>query len=217
MAEVASEGTLYERTHRGPRQGRAKRPGLRVHNGAMVPAVPSASSKRRARLAGLAALAAVLALPAAAEIFRCTSPGGAVSYQQAACPESNASRVVDVPLSYPNADPAQRQQLFAREAALDRRLEARRERESREAIARAEQAAAQAAAEAAAQQARAAGRLPAALVAAAVFPAALRAHSSRSAPARRAPQLGGCGLRRPSACVQYTAGTNMSLGTGPRR
>jgi hypothetical protein len=118
----------------------------RVHNGAMVPAVPSASSKRRERLAGLAALAAVLALPVGAEIFRCTSPTGAVSYQQASCPESDVSRVVDVPSSYPNADPAQRRQLFAREAALDRRLEARRERESREAIARAELTAAQAAA-----------------------------------------------------------------------
>ena len=144
MAEGASELHII----------RADAPPPRVHNGAMVLAVPSASSKRRARLAGLAALAAVLALPAGAEIFRCTSPAGAVSYQQAACPDSNASRVVDVPSSYPGIDPSQRRQLFAREAALDRRLEARRERESREAIARAEQAAAQAAAQQAqAQQA----------------------------------------------------------------
>lgn len=116
----------------------------RVHNGAMVTAVPWSS---RSRLAGLAALAAALAMPAGAEIFRCTSPRGDVSYQQAACPAMSASRVVDVPSSYPNADPMQRQQLFEREAALDRRLEARRERETREAIARDAQAAAEAAAQ----------------------------------------------------------------------
>lgn len=118
-----------------------------VHNGAMVTAVPSGL-----RAAALAALAAALATPAGAEIFRCTSPDGAVSYQQAACPASSAARVVDVPSSYPNADPAQRQQLFAREAALDRRLEAQRERESREAIARDELAVAEAAAQQAAAQ-----------------------------------------------------------------
>jgi len=48
-------------------------------------------------------------------------------------------RVVDVPASYPSADPAERERLFRREAELDRRLEARRERESRETIARAAQ------------------------------------------------------------------------------
>jgi hypothetical protein len=84
------------------------------------------------------ALAAILAFaaPARAEIFRCTSAAGSVTYQEIACAEGERLRRVDVPASYPEVDSAERERLFRREAELDRRLEARRERESREAIAR---------------------------------------------------------------------------------
>jgi len=99
---------------------------------------------RRAPLAfaiSTALLLGAAALPAHAAIYRCTSPSGEVSYQQTACAGHDEARVVDVPESYPAADSAERERLFAREAALDRRLEAERERESREAMARAAAAA----------------------------------------------------------------------------
>jgi hypothetical protein len=83
--------------------------------------------------------AACVALPAGAAIFRCTAADGSVSYQEAACPETDHARVLNVPQQYPDIDTAQREHLFAREAELDRRLEAQRERDSREAAARAMQ------------------------------------------------------------------------------
>jgi hypothetical protein len=89
------------------------------------------------------AAACCLALPASAAIFRCTAAGGAVSYQEIACPATDSERVVDVPAQYPSADPTERARLFEREAALDRRLEAQRERDSREAVAHAMQPPAQ--------------------------------------------------------------------------
>ncbi len=87
----------------------------------------------------LAALLALAVCPVQAEIFRCTSPAGAVSYQQTECAASETARKIDVPSAYPAADPAERDRLFAREAALDRRLEAERDRWNREAIAHAMQ------------------------------------------------------------------------------
>jgi hypothetical protein len=83
--------------------------------------------------------AAMLAAPAGAAIFRCTAADGAVSYQEAECPAADKSRVMDLPSQYPSTDTAVRQRLFEREAALDRRLEAQRERDSREAVTRAMQ------------------------------------------------------------------------------
>ncbi len=86
-------------------------------------------------LAGLA----LSALPATAEIYRCTAKSGAVTYQQIPCPASESVTVLDLPATFPAADPQERQRLFEREAALDRRLEAQRERDNREAVARAMQ------------------------------------------------------------------------------
>jgi hypothetical protein len=94
---------------------------------------PAPTSKASLLLAGLA----LCALPATAEIYRCTAKGGAVTYQQIPCPGSENGTVLDVPASYPAADAQERERLFQREAALDRRLEAERERLSRESIARA--------------------------------------------------------------------------------
>jgi hypothetical protein len=81
---------------------------------------------------GLAAFAGA----AHADVFRCTSSAGAVTYQETPCAADQAARVVDVPERYPAANLAERDRLFQREAALDRRLEAERERWTREAIAR---------------------------------------------------------------------------------
>jgi hypothetical protein len=91
--------------------------------------------KREAALGAALLLLAAHAAAASAEIFRCTAPDGAVTYQQIPCPSASSERSVDVATSYPGIDSAERERLFEREAALDRRLEARRERESRESIA----------------------------------------------------------------------------------
>lgn len=77
-----------------------------------------------------------LAGAAQAEVFRCTSAAGAVTYQEVPCAADQAARIVDLPERYPAADGAERDRLFQREAALDRRLEAERERLTRETIAR---------------------------------------------------------------------------------
>jgi hypothetical protein len=90
---------------------------------------------RIALACGLAAAAAV----AHAEVFRCTSAAGAVTYQEVPCAAGQAVRIVDLPERYPAANLAERERLFQREAALDRRLEAERERRNREAIARTSQ------------------------------------------------------------------------------
>ncbi len=83
--------------------------------------------------------AACVALPAGAAIFRCTAADGAVSYQEFECPQADRARTLDVPAQYPQVDNTARDRLFAREAELDRRLEAQRERDSREAVTRAMQ------------------------------------------------------------------------------
>jgi hypothetical protein len=90
------------------------------------------SSLRIALACGLTAVAAL----AHAEVFRCTSGAGAVTYQAIPCAAGEALKTLDVPESYPAANGAERERLFQREAALDRRLEAERERRSRETIAR---------------------------------------------------------------------------------
>jgi hypothetical protein len=68
---------------------------------------------------------------ASAQIVRCTAPNGGVTYQQTPC-EGRDGRVINVPTKYPAPNLAERDRLLAREAALERRLEAQRDRESRE-------------------------------------------------------------------------------------
>jgi hypothetical protein len=89
----------------------------------------------------------------AAEIFRCASQGGAVSYQELPCNTESAGGRTALPTSFPEIDVAARERLFRREAALDQRLEAERERLSREEMNRVSAAAQVAAAQAAAQAA----------------------------------------------------------------
>lgn len=85
---------------------------------------------------GIAALFSTsAALAAELEVYKCTAPDGAVTYQQFPCATPQAVRL-DVPAVYPSSDPAERERLFQREAALDQRLEAQRDRLSAEAIAR---------------------------------------------------------------------------------
>src|SRR5215475_3026491 len=55
------------------------------------------------------------------------------------CPAGDNVRTLDVPAQFPQVNSAAREILFAREAELYRRLEAQRERDSRESVARAMQ------------------------------------------------------------------------------
>ena len=82
------------------------------------------------------AVAASTALLAAPTVFKCTAGDGGVTYQQLPCPDASLSHALEVPAEYPPVDTAGRALLMEREAALDRRLEAQRDRLSAEAIAK---------------------------------------------------------------------------------
>ena len=85
----------------------------------------------------LAALAFVsLAVPAQAEIFRCASDGGAITYQEIPCPASARAATIDIPSAFPEVNRIERDRLLAREAALDARLLKRAEIDAAERIAR---------------------------------------------------------------------------------
>jgi hypothetical protein len=77
----------------------------------------------------------LLAMPAAADVFRCVEPGGAVSYQQQPCEAGVQGGPVAIPTAFPDYIAA-RERLAAREAAVDARLLKRLEIESAERIAR---------------------------------------------------------------------------------
>ena len=66
------------------------------------------------------------------DIARCTDARGAVTYQPAPCPASTEESRPQIPVSFPEPNRAESQRIFEREAALDRRLEARRDRELQE-------------------------------------------------------------------------------------
>ena len=87
-------------------------------------------------LTALALLAAAPALAAPA-IYRCTTSGGAVAYQEIPCPAGAHSRTTDIPaVDYPEVNRVERDRLLARAAALEERLLKRAELESAERIAR---------------------------------------------------------------------------------
>lgn len=75
-------------------------------------------------------------LCAQAEIFRCTSAAGAVTYQEIACPESAPGRATGISDVYPQINHAERDRLLQREAALEERLIKRAQIDSAERIAR---------------------------------------------------------------------------------
>ena len=83
-------------------------------------------------LAAGAAFGASQAL-AASEIVRCVDERGAITYQHIACPATTVTERSGIPTEFPAPNLLERDRLFAREAALDRRLEARRDRELQEA------------------------------------------------------------------------------------
>jgi hypothetical protein len=93
---------------------------------------------------------AFAAVDAAAAMYRCVTPGGGVSYQELPCAREDAGGPVNVPSEFPEINAEGRARLLQREADMYRRLEAERERLSREEMtrisARAQVAAAQASA-----------------------------------------------------------------------
>jgi|SRR5690242_12037125 len=54
-------------------------------------------------------------------IYRCTAPGGGVTYQEIPCPNDSAQRATDIPTEYPEVNREARERLFQREAALEAR------------------------------------------------------------------------------------------------
>jgi len=82
------------------------------------------------RLALAIAAATLAAQGAAAEdIVRCRDARGAITYQPAPCPDRTEESRPRIATAYPEPNKAESQRIFEREAALDRRLEARRDRE----------------------------------------------------------------------------------------
>ena len=79
----------------------------------------------------LAITAATLAVQGAGaeDIVRCKDARGAVTYQPAPCPDRSEESRPRIATAYPEPNKAESQRIFEREAALDRRLEARRDRE----------------------------------------------------------------------------------------
>ena len=71
----------------------------------------------------------------AAAIYRCRGADG-IAYQQFPCAAGAVADALEIAESYPQPDMAARERLLRREAALDRRLEAERERLSREEMTR---------------------------------------------------------------------------------
>jgi len=87
------------------------------------------------------ALAALAGTPAGAQqVFRCTSPDGKVTYQQAPCAKSDEERKVDATPANTDYDASQREELLRKGDEAGRRLEERAAREAEEARQRRERA-----------------------------------------------------------------------------
>lgn len=81
----------------------------------------------------LLVVAGLACLPATGnDIVRCKDARGAVTYQPAPCPDRTEESRPQIAVSYPEPNRAESQRIFEREAALDKRLEARRDREVQE-------------------------------------------------------------------------------------
>jgi len=98
--------------------------------------MPPMEARGAILIAGLLLLATDA--PASSDVFRCTAPGGRITYQEIPCPNDNAERVIDVPSHFPEIDRAARDRLFQREAALDARQLKREELDAALRIAREE-------------------------------------------------------------------------------
>ena len=91
-------------------------------------------------LAGIA-LAAMVLPAAAGSIYRCTGPGGAVTYQEIACSGETNGGVANIPTQFPDYNVVEHNRILQQEAMLDARLLKRLEIESAERIARDDRAA----------------------------------------------------------------------------
>ncbi len=92
----------------------------------------------------------VMSVPAAAAgIYRCTGPSGAVTYQEAACDGDASGGLSSIPTSFPEVNSNERDRLLRQVAQLEDRELKRYEIDSRERIARADIAAREREAEAA--------------------------------------------------------------------
>ena len=80
----------------------------------------------------IATLAMVSGAVSASDIVRCKDSRGATTYQPSPCPDRSEESRPQIPASYPEPNKAESQRIFEREAALDKRLEARRDRETQE-------------------------------------------------------------------------------------
>ncbi len=86
----------------------------------------------RARLAFLAlALAAAPAM--SQQFYRCTSPDGKVTYQQAPCPKADDERKVDATPANTDYDPSKRDEILRKGEEAQKRLDERAAREAEEA------------------------------------------------------------------------------------
>jgi hypothetical protein len=83
----------------------------------------------RLTLAIAAASLAAQGVVAAQDIVRCKDARGAVTYQPAPCPDRTEESRPRIASDFPAPNVAESQRIFEREAALDKRLEARRDRE----------------------------------------------------------------------------------------
>ena len=90
--------------------------------------------KRAAAIAGGGL--ALAAGAAGAAVFRCTDADGRVTYQDSECAGAANGHATSIPTDFPPPNTAERELILKREAELEQRLEARRERESREAMLR---------------------------------------------------------------------------------
>ena len=73
---------------------------------------------------------------ASAAVYRCTDPDGRVTYQDSECSAAARAQATDIPTDFPPPNEAERARILKQEAELEQRLEARREREAREAALR---------------------------------------------------------------------------------
>jgi hypothetical protein len=87
-------------------------------------------------LLACAALGLLLPSSAAASVNKCRGADGRLTYQELPCEPAQHAVPADIPASYPAPNVAERSLILRREAELDRRLEAQRDRLSAEAIAR---------------------------------------------------------------------------------
>ena len=85
----------------------------------------------------LAGALLAIAIPAHAQVYRCTASGGAITYQEIPCPDSAPGKTMGhIPSEFPAVNHAERNRLLQREAALEARMLERERIESAERIAR---------------------------------------------------------------------------------